>query len=449
MRRCPQIAAHPVAVAVRRPHRRRRACARSGGALRHRRAAPAHRLGARRQHAAAASHRGPVGARSQRGLPRAQPRHRARLHLSAAQPPGAPGRASCARRLVSPAARPRAACARRRASLLGVHDFSAFRAAECQARLTGEGAAPRRTSSASASWSCSSSPPMRSCTTWCATSSAAWSRSATAAARPMARARCWRAATATGPRRPSPPDGLVPHGSRIRRGLGPAGVAASGCLRDVFLERCGLAAHRSCPERFLDGHGGQDLRHHAGRGRACGRPRRRACHRAGVPSGEPALRQPSSARAQIVERLPPFVTAVACSSTRDPQSSACRVLREVPLQLLQFHGDEPPELCARFGLPYIKAVRVAPGTDLLQYAGRLSRRPKACCSMPSSTALHGGTGRSFDWSLIPARSAAAGGARGRAHPAQCGRGHPGGPALGGRREQRRGTGKRHQGRRAR
>jgi phosphoribosylanthranilate isomerase len=76
------------------------------------------------------------------------------------------------------------------------------------------------------------------------------------------------------------------------------------------------------------------------------------------------------------------------------------LLCAVPLHLLQFHGDEPPELCASFGLPYLKACRVACGTDLLQYAA-LHVRAKGLLLDTFIDGTHGGTGRSFDWNLIP------------------------------------------------
>jgi phosphoribosylanthranilate isomerase len=101
----------------------------------------------------------------------------------------------------------------------------------------------------------------------------------------------------------------------------------------------------------------------------------------------------------IVERLPPFVTAVGLFVDPQPEDVA-RVLREVPLNLLQFHGAEPPQLCARFGLPYIKACRVVAGTDLLQCAA-VYRSAKALLLDAFDESAHGGTGRSFDWRLIP------------------------------------------------
>jgi phosphoribosylanthranilate isomerase len=70
------------------------------------------------------------------------------------------------------------------------------------------------------------------------------------------------------------------------------------------------------------------------------------------------------------------------------------------VQLLQFHGAEPPEFCGRFALPYMKAVRVRPGVDLLQYA-RDFHRAKALLLDAFEEGLHGGTGAVFDWNLIP------------------------------------------------
>jgi len=106
-----------------------------------------------------------------------------------------------------------------------------------------------------------------------------------------------------------------------------------------------------------------------------------------------------AAAAEIVTSLPPFVTPVALFV--DQQTDEIRsVIARVRPQLLQFHGDEPPEFCAAFGLPFIKAVRVGPGVDLLQYA-RLYRAAKGLLLDAFVEGRHGGTGSAFDWSLIP------------------------------------------------
>jgi len=103
---------------------------------------------------------------------------------------------------------------------------------------------------------------------------------------------------------------------------------------------------------------------------------------------------------EVSERLPPFVTAVGLFV--DPEPDQVRaVLRQVPLQLLQFHGDETPELCASFGLHYIKGVRMAPGTDLLQYAALYGRARGLLLDTFVPGVVGGGTGRAFDWALVP------------------------------------------------
>jgi phosphoribosylanthranilate isomerase len=103
----------------------------------------------------------------------------------------------------------------------------------------------------------------------------------------------------------------------------------------------------------------------------------------------------------IVEALPAFVTPVALFV--DPQAAEVeRVIGEVGPQLLQFHGDEAPDFCVRFGVPYIKVVRVGLGVDLLQYAGR-HRTAKGLLLDSFVEGSRGGSGSTFDWSLIPAK----------------------------------------------
>jgi phosphoribosylanthranilate isomerase len=75
------------------------------------------------------------------------------------------------------------------------------------------------------------------------------------------------------------------------------------------------------------------------------------------------------------------------------------VLNAVPLDLLQFHGDEDEAYCKQFGRPYLKAARMAPGFDLLEYA---SRYPSAqALLLDAFVEGYGGGGKTFDWSLIP------------------------------------------------
>lgn len=102
---------------------------------------------------------------------------------------------------------------------------------------------------------------------------------------------------------------------------------------------------------------------------------------------------------RVADALPPFVTLVGVFVDPGPGEVEA-ALAAVPLQMLQFHGDETPQFCEGFGRPYLKAVRVRPGLDLVQYASRFSRA-KAVLLDAFVQGVHGGTGQSFDWSLVP------------------------------------------------
>ncbi len=101
----------------------------------------------------------------------------------------------------------------------------------------------------------------------------------------------------------------------------------------------------------------------------------------------------------IMAALPPFVTTVGLFV--DAQASEVQaVLAQLPLDLLQFHGNEPAAYCGSFGRPYLKAVRVKPGMDLVQYASAYAGA-KALLLDALVEGVAGGTGQGFDWSLIP------------------------------------------------
>ncbi len=102
---------------------------------------------------------------------------------------------------------------------------------------------------------------------------------------------------------------------------------------------------------------------------------------------------------RVVDALPPFVTPVALFVDARPDDVK-RVVAEVKPQLLQFHGDESREFCESFDMPYIKAVKVRPGVDLLQYA-RDYRTAKGLLLDAFVAGSYGGTGSTFDWALIP------------------------------------------------
>lgn len=101
----------------------------------------------------------------------------------------------------------------------------------------------------------------------------------------------------------------------------------------------------------------------------------------------------------IIRALPPFVTTVALFVDAQPQL-VHEVLSQAPVNLLQFHGVESPEYCRQFGLPYMKAIRVRAGVDLLQYASDY-HDARALLLDAFVDGVHGGTGATFDWGLIP------------------------------------------------
>lgn len=114
----------------------------------------------------------------------------------------------------------------------------------------------------------------------------------------------------------------------------------------------------------------------------------------------PSPRAVSIARAaELARRVPPFVCRVGLFVNEVPEVVE-QAVREAGLDLLQFHGDESPEYCERFGRPWIKAVRVRPETDLLECARRYCGARGLLLDAWSEA--WGGSGKRFDWTLIPA-----------------------------------------------
>ncbi len=105
--------------------------------------------------------------------------------------------------------------------------------------------------------------------------------------------------------------------------------------------------------------------------------------------------------AQLLAHVPAFVTRVGLFVNE--QAEAVRaVLARVPLELLQFHGDEDAAYCSQFGRPWIKAARVKPGFDLLEYASAFAKAPGvAGLLLDADVEGYGGGGKTFDWTLIP------------------------------------------------
>ncbi len=101
----------------------------------------------------------------------------------------------------------------------------------------------------------------------------------------------------------------------------------------------------------------------------------------------------------IANQVPAFVTVVGLFVNAEA-SYIKRVILTVGLDLLQFHGDETPEECAKYGLPFIKAIRVKNDTNLVQYAEAFSGA-KGLLLDTYTEGVVGGTGHVFDWNLIP------------------------------------------------
>ena len=103
----------------------------------------------------------------------------------------------------------------------------------------------------------------------------------------------------------------------------------------------------------------------------------------------------------ILAALPPFITTVGLFV--DAQAAEVQaVLGQLPLEVLQFHGNEPVQYCRSFGRPYLKALRVKPGVDLVQYASAYFGA-RALLLDAHIEGVAGGSGQTFDWSLIPPR----------------------------------------------
>lgn len=101
----------------------------------------------------------------------------------------------------------------------------------------------------------------------------------------------------------------------------------------------------------------------------------------------------------IIAALPPFVTTVGLFV----DASSCElgeILDAVPLDLLQFHGDESPAFCDGFRRPYIKALRVKPGDDITAQVDAY-RNASGILLDTYVPGVPGGTGEAFDWSLVP------------------------------------------------
>ena len=114
--------------------------------------------------------------------------------------------------------------------------------------------------------------------------------------------------------------------------------------------------------------------------------------------GTPRVVAPARAR-EIVAALPAYVTVVALFV--DPTADEVRAtLDAVPIDLLQFHGREPPEFCRAFGRRYVKAIAVKDDVDLLESSSSYGDAAGVLFDAFREGDLPGGTGRVFDWARL-------------------------------------------------
>lgn len=114
----------------------------------------------------------------------------------------------------------------------------------------------------------------------------------------------------------------------------------------------------------------------------------------------PSKRNISIAQAQQICRKIPAFTSVVGLFVNAEKQWVDQVLGAVPLNLLQFHGSEDRDYCEQFGRPYIKALPVTADVDTLALAGEHPRARGFLLDAVYEGAF-GGTGKTFDWNLVP------------------------------------------------
>ena len=101
---------------------------------------------------------------------------------------------------------------------------------------------------------------------------------------------------------------------------------------------------------------------------------------------------------KIIDSLPPFISKVGLF-VNSKSSYIDQVLNSVNIDTIQFHGDESPSDCSQFQMPFIKAIRMREGTNLLKQAEEFSSAAGLLLDSFEEDS-YGGTGKSFDWNLI-------------------------------------------------
>jgi phosphoribosylanthranilate isomerase len=108
---------------------------------------------------------------------------------------------------------------------------------------------------------------------------------------------------------------------------------------------------------------------------------------------------------RLMQAVPPFVTTVGLFVNAEP-AFVSEVLSRLPLDALQFHGDEPPGYCASFHRPWLKALRVREELDVAAAADRYQGAAGLLLDT-FDPQVAGGSGRRFDWGLVPRAMAGA------------------------------------------
>lgn len=103
--------------------------------------------------------------------------------------------------------------------------------------------------------------------------------------------------------------------------------------------------------------------------------------------------------AEICALLPAFVTTVGIV-VNEPIADVNRMLKDLRIDLLQFHGDETPEYCEAVEHPYMKALR-ATSRDQIKAEMRLFETAQAILVDTATDGQFGGTGKTFDWGMVP------------------------------------------------
>ena len=101
---------------------------------------------------------------------------------------------------------------------------------------------------------------------------------------------------------------------------------------------------------------------------------------------------------EIIQEIPPFINKVGLFVNAN-SNFVDQVLNSVNIDTIQFHGDESSSDCSQFQMPFIKAIRMREGTNLLSQAEEFSSASGLLLDSFEEDS-YGGTGKSFDWNLI-------------------------------------------------